>query len=418
MSRYRQKDAVPVLCACAVLACGTLATASPPKLPAGEQPKALALQIRALHAEIGVCEPLPMCVTITNRSERPERIDPNQFSQFVFLTSRDGGVFAPCGYGKDFFLHVSGFFEPTPPGGSKSHKEIVFSREFDWDGSKFRRLAEPAFAFTKPGKYLLKARTKELESNVIEIHVRKPTTEESAAAERFTKGGVVRFLQGTWMLPADQRKAVAGLEELLTAGHAAQFNDWAHRRLGDYCLGEWRKDHNDATEEKAYKHFAAVSGRIAPLRLYTACQQLGILGTKPAYASRKEFLELQMVVYSPESQKSELLDPLLLQQAQVAALCLRIMYAEDARLDKKVDGRFGRPATDGEILRRISEQADVPLSVHERAGGVNVMERGQKAGTLRECLRALSDRYLGYWTPVGDGYMRVPVTDVVPIPKQ
>ena len=191
-----------------------------------------------------------------------------------------------------------------------SKEDLRPKEAFVWDVLLFwRQLCEfggQAFVFTEPGKYEVKAVTRGVESNVIEIVVKWPSRREQAVAIAMMRHNVARFIQGYWgpdMLWADIQKAAKRCERFLLAYSTSPHADFAHYRLAVFREAEYSHGRNAADRKRlasiAYAHFQAVSNRNPMLRRRAAYHQLSMLHFVPGLSTAEKYLPLKKELLTP-----------------------------------------------------------------------------------------------------------------------
>lgn len=186
----------------------TLSSASGKTLAAEE---GLSVTINPILRQIVPYEPLLVAVVISNRSKHTLAFDPTyHFSGLVFWCGDEDKPLIPCAYGRSSVM-FSGIYVDSAPGKlpakrERRQEELLFWRHPEQFNGK-------AFVFSKPGRYRVKAKSRNLESNVVEVKVRQPSPKESAAARLFTPPRVARLIQGDFFESKEERKkAIAELD--------------------------------------------------------------------------------------------------------------------------------------------------------------------------------------------------------------
>lgn len=365
--------------------------------------QALSLSIEPLIKEIVPYEPLPIIVTIRNQSERSVRFDSNYFYRAVFLCRAKDEPFKWCSYSRKHGVFVDAFGRELAPKAARMREEVLFRRPL-------QESDEQAFVFPKPGEYWIKAETRGLESNVVQIKVRSPSAAESAAAKDFSRPPAAEFIQDFFWIPLAQRDQVAAELQQLVAKHPrSPFADYANYRLGRFFYRmKYPQTRNPLWGRDAYRHFAALSPRMPMLRMRAAWQQLYLFDTLPISERKESFFVLKKALFGV-GQGDEVFDewPQSLQKARRLLQRMEIKYVEDERLEKIIHYRFAKSKTIGETFKEVSAQSGVPLDMDPKLKERLARAATEGSCTVREFLLKRFAMFPNYWEQRGKGYYLV-----------
>ncbi|MHC4178441.1 MAG: hypothetical protein ACYSWU_13095 [Planctomycetota bacterium] len=398
---------------------------------AKRDPDALSLSLRASKKEIAPCEALLVTLRLSNPSSKEVAYDGNMPALMSFFRRVGDGSFEPCAL-SNHAGHLKGL---GPAYLSPGEADI-------WDDTLFlfwpnvEDLNGQAFVFPRPGKYRIKARgrglpanryeemmgeTRHFESNEVEILVKQPSAEESAAMKLITDPQVALFVQRAQVVLGNER-AVPRLEKLVAEYPATPYADFANFRLAQHYSSAYAKSFRRPNEkdyeankprmlrfaDQAFKHFGAVSARNPGLQKRAACKKAGMLFREGKLRDNVDFFKLKRIV-SASTNRDEWIPriPYLPEQRRKRLRAVEILFVKDDRLDKRVHYRFGKSRTKGEVLKDLSEQAGVPLDTDAMEKARVTRPPGEGTCTLREFMWKFDTYDNRCWERRGKGYFLV-----------
>jgi hypothetical protein len=233
--------------------------------PEGNPSEPLGLSLLLAPREIVPFEPVYATPVLSNRSARPVMVPDRILGTLEFWAAHEAGPFKRCGFGSQRGKPSSTRIA-LPPGQAISSSEKLFLYRPEGGDAE-------AFVFGETGSYRIMARValgadQWLESDLVKVEVKRAAAADRAAAALLTERKTARMMQ-EWELSEEGARQ---LEKLVAQYPRSPLADSAHYMLAEFFQARYartfRPDRGGDTElaAQAAGHFAAVSGRVTPLR--------------------------------------------------------------------------------------------------------------------------------------------------------